>query len=481
MQAILRSLLRVGSSPDLEGLTYNFNHIIAQRLEFPDPEDRSIFEAVKTHMLAYREAPSIQDLRDRFSAEGNAAALHRLDDVEPAMVYVRSSFESRVARKIEEQRKERFHRVIQESAQIATTGMKFGREVRQGLRDAISHITREAHEILRASNGSKAGGDITKDGKEFLAEVEEARKVPGGKMGCVCCLDRQDEVCRGLKRGELHIHAAFSGGLKTTYALNWAYKTAVYTGRNAFYYSLEMTYEHCRAILFAMHTAHWRFQEMGYAPLDYGRIRDGLLTDEEMDFLRLVVEDLDTNPSYGVLHVERPLDEVTIPDIRFTVESHHRYDSPVHILFIDYLQLVKCHDLKLTSTTERQNVIARASKELAMNFDGGAGLPVVGLWQINTEGYKAAQKSGGAYEMIHLSWAPEARNAADVITYTYVDDEMQDMDQALVGNMKNRDNPRFKAFRVRIRWPQRRLGNLVDDVTAAISSAAPGEPAELGL
>ncbi len=260
----------------------------------------------------------------------------------------------------------------------------------------------------------------------------------------------------------------------TTFALNWAYFTAVFLRKNAEYFSLEMPYKQVRRILKVMHSTHWKFTDapseggLGWEPLEYKKVRDGKLTPIELERLKYISKDLSNQELHGAIHVVKPDREVTIADLRFVAEAQHK-KTPLSVIFIDYLQLVQSSDKSLRSTTERQNEVARAGKHLAMNFNGGAGIAVIGLWQINNEGYKHAQKKmeakeekkGGVYDLSHLSWANELKNAADYVTYTYVDDDLRATNEAIIGNMKNRDNSIFSEARMRVEWGQRKLESLM--------------------
>ena len=71
------------------------------------------------------------------------------------------------------------------------------------------------------------------------------------------------------------------------------------------------------------------------------------------------------------------------------------------------------------------------------------------------------EKKGGVYDLSHLSWANELKNAADYVTYTYVDDDLRATNEAIIGNMKNRDNSIFSEARMRVEWGQRKLESLM--------------------
>ena len=66
-------------------------------------------------------------------------------------------------------------------------------------------------------------------------------------------IQQMDEAIGGARDGELWVHAAFAGHLKTTFALNWAYNQAIWFHDNVLYFSLEMPYHQVRRWLLAPH------------------------------------------------------------------------------------------------------------------------------------------------------------------------------------------------------------------------------------
>ena len=105
--------------------------------------------------------------------------------------------------------------------------------------------------------------------------------------------------------------------MKSTFMLNWAYNQAVIYQHNCLLFSLETPYNQCRRILYAMHSMHEKFKAIRYqlgiqknpnmsVGLDYQKIRDGVLSPPEKEFLfKHVVKDFN-NPAneYGKIHIE---------------------------------------------------------------------------------------------------------------------------------------------------------------------------------
>ena len=135
--------------------------------------------------------------------------------------------------------------------------------------------------MITPVTGIRLSGDVTSDGISAAEEYERVEADPLAGIGQFTGIQQMDVALKGAKRGELWTHAAFTGGLKSTLALNWVYNQAVYRHSSVFF-SLEMPYAQVRKILYAMHSGHEKFAEVRKAlgigdSLDYSRIRDGEL------------------------------------------------------------------------------------------------------------------------------------------------------------------------------------------------------------
>src|SRR5690606_6794936 len=126
------------------------------------------------------------------------------------------------------------------------------------------HISSRLSEMIVPDNNSKTHGEIRMDGQQVWDEYMLAKMSKDKAWGKFTGLNEIDKVCKGIKKGELWIHAAFTGELKTTLALNWAYNLITRYRTNVFYVSLEMPYEQVRRIMYCIHSTHPRWREMGY-------------------------------------------------------------------------------------------------------------------------------------------------------------------------------------------------------------------------
>jgi hypothetical protein len=107
---------------------------------------------------------------------------------------------------------------------------------------------------------------------------------------------------------------------------------------------------------------------------------------------------------------------------------------------------------------------------MALGFNRGEGIPVLCLFQISREGFKAAEKNGGKYNLTHLSYANEAERSADVVICSWFGDDQREKSQVLYQCLKSRDQAPFENFEAQITWP---AGRTLDMPLQLQSSAKP--------
>jgi hypothetical protein len=130
--------------------------------------------------------------------------------------------------------------------------------------------------------------------------------------------------------------------------------------------------------------------------------------------------------------------------------------TPFDMIMVDHAGLLSSRK-RYGNTTESLNEVLRDLKKLALSFNRGSGISVVGLFQISREGYKTAHKNGGRYNLTALSYANECERSADVVTASYVDDDLKAMNRALFQCLKSRDHEPFPMTPVRVEYNNRRL------------------------
>ena len=462
MKRLLRSVIDFEDrsvSPD--NLSVNFRRLLDSEIEWVRPDDQQIFDFVKGYFENNLELPAARTIEDFFTRLDDIEAIERIKDIASASPYVRQNYAHLLKQLLEDQNRIKMLALLKESQEIVSKGLeiKEGREKKrlQGVQDALLYFTRRVHDLLPSETAAKIRGNVRDDTRAAWNEYVTAKHDKGKVWGAFTGIDHLDKVCKGLKRGELWLHAAFAGELKTTFALNWAYNLVTRYRTNVFYISLEMPYEQIRRIVCVIHSANGKFKAQGKEPLDYRKVRDGELSPEEELFYQEVLKDFDEDPEYCRFEVWCPDRDVTIDDIRIDAElMHKRMD--VGFLVIDHGGLMEPRRRRESYTIEL-NTVLKDTKKFALHFNSGEGVPVLMLFQINRDGKDAADRAEGQYKMRALSYANEADRIADVISTTYLNDAHRENGTTKCCNLKNRDNPLFSMTLVKIDFVCRRMFN----------------------
>jgi len=459
MKGLLRSVIDINGGISQENLIFNFQKLLASKIEWTQPADNRIFTFAKTYFHQRLELPSRQTVMDYFEARKDYEAIERLKDFDGVPAYIRSNYAYLISNTVEEQNRYKAIALLKEAQEIITKGLVIDEEKKQGLRDGILHFNRSAHSLLVQDHNSRIQGNIREDGQEVWDEYVEAKTNKALAWGKFCGLNNIDKVVRGIKRGELWVHAAFVGELKTTFALNWSYNLITRYRSNVFYVTLEMPYEQVRKKIYVMHSENPKFMAMGYKPLDYDKVCAGTLTPEEEAFYQVVIKDFCTDEDYGSFEVWGPDEDITSDDIKMQAELRHQQEE-VHLLVIDHGGLVEPRRRKRSKDYVIElNSVLRDAKKLALHFNHGEKIPVLVLFQINRDGKDYADKNEGRYKLRALSYSNECERSADVVTTSYLNDDHRKAGTTLFDCLKRRDGPHFPPFLAQVHWPTQRILN----------------------
>lgn len=480
MKTLLRSTFIASPTDNPDAHLQNYRILEQSGLGFDQPEDVALWNFVRDFISQHHHPPDVTTIRAHFERTGEVAVVDRLETLATLRPRSRGDFQKHLEEKAEDRRIVRVGKLLQEASEIVSKGIEVKeargeKKILKGPVDAMRYLLDKAHDIVTPAVGSKLSGDVTRDGDDFLAEYDRVKSDPLAGIGQFTGLKQMDDALGGAKRNELWIHAAFTGHMKSSLMLNWAYNQAVYYKHDVLIFSLEMPYNQCRRLVYAMHSTHEKFAGI-HPPLDYQRTRDGQLTPKEEWFLREhVVPDMNSG-NYGSIHIEVADPEkidFTVMDIRTRAETLYS-KSPFSMMFVDHALLVAPRHW-VPSTTDRLNEVIRDCKKLAMSFNKGMGMATVLLFQISREGFRAALKArmGGAdkdgkttrsnnvYNLTYLSYANEAERSADIVTSSWLDEELAKDNQILFQCLKSRDQKPFEPFTASVYWPTRRLKTLL--------------------
>ena len=457
MKRLLRSVIDFDGALPQEAMAVNLQRLVTAKPDWGRTDDERIFRFVLGYFRQRLELPSARTVLDYFERSGDIEVQERLKDVAVATPYIRSNFVHLLQTLIEDQNRIKALVAIKEAQEILTRGLVVDKERLTGVRDAFMYLARRSSELVVPESNAKIRGNIREDGEAVWDEYQMAKTNKDKVWGRFTGLDPIDTVCHGIKKGELWIHAGFAGELKTTLAINWCYNLVTRYRTNVYYVSLEMKYEHIRRMLYVLHSTNAKFRLAGKEVLDYRKVRDGELTPEEEAFYQEVIRDFGSDPEYCDFDTYAPDRDVNMDDIRMETELLHR-QKEIGLVVIDHGGLAEPRRGKRNKDYVIElNSVIRDAKKLALHFNGGEGIPVLLLFQINRQGKDMADKNDGHYRMSALSYANEAERSADVITTTYLNEDLRRKGKTIVCNLKNRDNPLFEPFEAAIDFRTRRL------------------------
>lgn len=482
MKFLIRSCFIALPTDDQELTFRNYLSLSESNLEFDVPEDNTLWAFIKEFSQVHNHSPDIRTIRSHFEGLKKPEPIDRLEVLAPLKPLFKGDFLKRLEERAEERRTRMVADMLREAAQILQTGVevKEGKQSHQlrGPIDAVRYLVNKSHDVVMPTTGARLSGEITGDGEDFKKEYERIESDPRAGIGQYSGLEQMDRAMGGAKRYELWTHAAFTGGLKSTLALNWLYNQAVYYRYDGLIFSLEMPYIQCRRMLFAMHSMHPSLRDerirLGIqrdpgpnVGLEYEKIKYAQLSPAEKSFLLdCVIPDLNSG-KYGKIHIEvadPDKSDFNVADLRSKAELIY-HKSPYHMLVVDHAGLLSPRKW-VPSTTDRLNEVLRDLKRLAMSFNRGAGMAVLNLFQISREGFKSAEKAVeksdgtytvGPYNLTHLSYANEAERSSDIVTASFVDKNLRDQNRALLQCLKARDQALFENFFARIEWKCRRM------------------------
>jgi len=500
MKNLLRSCFAADPNDDGQQIAKNYHAMVESGLGFDTVEDNVIWAYVQDFFKQHGHVPSVQTMRTHFDAIQEVDVVDRLERLAAIRARTRGDFLTYLEEKARDRRNRVVLELAKEMAQIVSSGLEIkdprGKSTKLfGAVDAVRHVLDRSHDLVAPTLGGKLSGNVMHDAEDFFNRYDHVKADPTFGIGQHCGIEQIDVALNGAKRNELWVHAGFTGALKSSWALHWAYTQAIYHRCSSIYFSLEMPYLQVRNLLYTMHSAHDDFREarqkLGIPGLglDYERVRDGKLAPNEERFLReFVVPSINkvrvvtpggaypVDPTeYGDIHIEvadPDKTDFTILDLRSRAELIFS-KTPFQSIFVDHAGLMSSRN-RYGSTTERLNEVIRDLKKMAMSFNRGMGIAVVVLFQISREGWRAAEKAGGRYNLTALSYANECERSADIVTATWIDDELAKLGRAIFQCLKSRDQKPFGRVPVRIEFPCRRFitdSTPIDTLEARVKTA----------
>ena len=418
MKRLLRGVIDFGTIGQ-ESLAYNYQRLHSSKIQWVQPADEKIYKFVKEFFESELDLPNAKVLADYYTRADDHECLERLKDIKSAPSYEGANYSFVLKGIVEDQNRIRLMTLIKETQEVASKGLVIeeGKNKKriEGVGDAVAYFQQRATDLLQQDANSRTRGELRESAMDAKQDYQVIKANPSQAWGALTGIEIIDTACRGLKKGEMWVHAGFAGELKTTMALTWCYNLITRYRRNVFYASLEMPYKQIRNKLCCLHTSHPRWALQGKKPLDYRKIRDGQLTEEEEAFYFEALEDLYSNDEYARFELWCPDHDVSVSEVKIEAELLHK-QMEVGFIVVDHGGLVKDPSKGGKNTTEELNAIMRDCKKLALHFNTGEGVPLLLLFQINRQGKDEATKSNGRYKLSALSYSNECLAAGTMVT-----------------------------------------------------------------
>jgi len=337
-------------------------------------------------------------------------------------------------------------------------GMMVGKDVVKGVESAKEYLMHKLFQLDSLFLTDVPHGSVRDDGDEVWREYEERRDRPDSFRGVLTGLSAVDELTNGAFPGELWLLAAFAGQGKTNTLINWIHNAAVHQGKNVVVAVNEMLYRQYRVRLFIRHSCEKMFGINSGIP--YVRYKLGQLNPEQENAFKAVIHDFKFNPKYGRIEVFQIPKGAGLDFVASRLASYQAIFN-VDVLYIDYLQLVGGGN-KWQAAREYLRSLLLDTKQLAVSFDRGRGIPIVTPWQIKRDAYEAALESG-KYTLDCLAESAEAERSSDFVMWLLRRSQDLDNKSLQAGIIKYRDGIVDKPFSLFEDFSSYYVGNMTNE------------------
>lgn len=284
---------------------------------------------------------------------------------------------------------------LMESEQLAyAPGGKTTREVLDFAQSRVMNVTESA------GSGNEGPEHVSPVVARVIENIDAMyhRDVQSDVTGLTTGFEDLDKMTTGLQPGELVIVAARPSMGKTGFSLNIAEHVAVNEHKNVLFFSLEMINNQLGTRLVA-----------SVAKINQQRVKIGRINDSEWQRLTDAVGKLANSGIY--------LDEsssISATEIRARARRLHRECGGLHLIVIDYLQLIQTSGKSDNRAFELAEV-SRSLKMLAKELH----VPVIALSQLNRS---LEQRPNKRPIMSDLRDSGGIEQDADLILFIYRDE-----------------------------------------------------------
>lgn len=300
-----------------------------------------------------------------------------------------------------------------EAMEILRQGKEERGEFLKGHSDARMRLLESFQEIDREITRQEAPeGDMKEEFSDLLEDYSQAkaRRLSGTAVGIRTGVEELDRKVGGFQRGELVLAVGYSSDGKSSFCVQVAWSAAVEQGKNVVFLTTETLRSQIRRKLISRHSKLPQFDIPD--GLNSWDLKSGTLPEDMEAKYTEVVRDLTKNPAYGHLFVAQVSRAATLASLDQRLHRiQRRFD--IDLVVLDYLALLQS-GTRRQSMREELSSLMKDAKLLAVNFNNGAGVPLVSPWQVNRAAREQAEAEG-MYTSKALSETAEATNSSDII------------------------------------------------------------------
>lgn len=482
MKRVFRSIINIKksgkSTVDPAELKKNYRAFLTSKVDPEDPSFIKLYHWIEAHFREYEEVPSVELMYEKAQGEGDEAVMSTIRDIVEQQPYIGSDYKAVLKDKFEEQNKDRFQGVLTRSWKIASEGLKVRKKTFKGIGQAIDYLTGNMRSFRMGTFSSKTESDILSesDGKE-VEETYDRRKIdPGLGLGMYTNLSKIDDVCRGLKPGQLMIIAGFVGQGKSITSANLTY-SGVVQGLNGLFVAMEMDFEEMRDMFYVLHTSNPEWADIPkyrnlVGKISYDKVCYGELSELEEEFFKVASRDFsnqNNEKNYGRLYLHQPSEKLTPSSLETLIYDWHsqlqEQNRALDFVVVDYVGLMVPDKAERYGdfNTDLNNIIKKF-KNLCMNFDNGRKLRMITPFQTNRTGWREAEKNDGIYKLSALSNANEAERSTDLIAAVFMTEEMRKSGILKFCCLKHRKGALFPPFETRIDFQSKNIRDFIQKV-----------------
>lgn len=351
---------------------------------FTDEANIIIWDTIENYFNKFNIVPEYRMLEELLEANKQRDKLDTLESIKKAEL-----LDNKATPLIELQLQEYAKRAVQNESSKLKNNLKLDgdEKVKENLAEHINTLS-----IILSNSSTKEAKQAMMYGESsierFNRRLNTYKKQDSHYLGRFG-VDNIDNVLGGFTKRDMINVAGFTNQGKSPFLRFLAYQAQM-QGLNVLFVPLETSQEQTENFFYCLHANNYKhFQGQKPPRITNKTITHGRMTKREEDYLKLVVEDYNTNDNIGSMYVLQPDDsKYSMDTLMADIHRIHNSVMPIDVLVLDYISILKpSSTTRYIDTTAINQMHTRMRQEM-LAFDGGAGFTYIGACQINRKGYK---------------------------------------------------------------------------------------------